>query len=182
MRTKNLFTLVLLGSLAVACTGESRYVMTEKDTEAVNKAKANQDKTWTDVESTQHALTCLATSGPPFPTCFDWARTPPPGAFDCGDDIAARSGEFLFSDRANFGPGLTGHINCAGYNHGSNPGGLAGLGDYNDNARAVRNNTGIEIDGYRDANFGANVQFFPSQGQTITNLNSPYKDQMSSFR
>jgi hypothetical protein len=176
--------LVLVAALAAACSGESRHVMTDKDVEAVDQAKvgAKGDTTWTDTEQTQHALTCIANLGPPFYGCIEWSRTPPSGAFDCGTDTYAYGGEFLFTDRTNFAAGGSGHVNCAGYNHGSNPAGLAGLGDYNDIAVAVKNNTGVEIHGYRDANFGQNVQFFPSNGQTVNNLSSPYNGQMSSFR
>lgn len=162
--------------------GNDRYVMTDNDVKAAEIAKRNGDTSWTDIESTQHALTCLANLGPPFYGCIEYSRTPPAGAFDCGTDTTAYSGEFLFSDRNNFAAGGSGHVNCAGYNHGSNPSGLASLGDYNDIAVSIKNNTGVEIKGYRDPNFGQNVQFFPTNGQTITNIASPYNTQMSSFR
>jgi hypothetical protein len=182
MKTK--LILAVIGCALAACGGKPRHVMTDKDVEAVKVAQANGDTEWTDTESQTHELTCIYQFPAPLGGgCLEFARTPPAGAFDCGTDTFAYGGEFLFSDRQNFAPGgLTGHVNCAGYNHGSNPGGLPGLGDYNDIAVAVKNNTGVEIHGYRDANFGQNVQFFPSNGQTVNNLSSPYNAQMSSFR
>lgn len=176
MKTKALILAALIGSLLSACTGTSRHVMTDKDVAAVKVAQANQDKTWTDTESTTHELTCLSYAGS---FCLLWQRNAPAGMWECNGDTTAYNNETIISDTAASG---FGSVSCVGWTNGGGYWSNLASTDWNDAIQSVKNNVpGRTLFLYEHANTGGSYWQLAWSGSGAQNVSSAMAGKTSSL-
>lgn len=172
MRAATLVTMAMTMTIG-ACTGEGRHTMTDKDVAAMNAAKTNGDSSWTDTESTTHALTCIQYQEP-YHFCTLYKRDPVAGQWDCTSDTTAYNGEVLMFDQPN-----AGGFSCVGWTGSPD---FPTIGDWDNNVRSIKNHANYFIDLYSETYYNPGYhQRIGDNWNTPINMDSTVVDRVSSI-